>query len=70
MFWELFFEHLRAAQRVSRVVFECFRAAQRVLELAFENFRAAQRVLDEFWMGLGSVPPWGSAEGLEGLRGY
>ena len=49
---------------------EDFRAARRVLEAALENFRAAQRVLDEFWMVLGSVPPWGSAEGLEGLRGY
>ena len=56
MFWKLFFED--------------FRAAQRVLELVLENFRAAQRLLDEFWTVLGSVPPWGSAETLEGSRGY
>ena len=56
MFWKLFFED--------------FRAAQRVLEMYFEDFRAAQRVLDQFWVGLGSVPPSGSAETLEGLQGY
>ena len=55
MFWELFFEHLRAAQRVFGIV--------------GENFRAAQRVLDEFWTVLGSVPPWGSAwRGHRGIR--
>ena len=56
MFGQLFFEHLRAAQRV--------------LENVLENFRAAERVLDEFWTVLGSVPPWGSAEALEGSQGY
>ena len=31
MFWELFFEHLRAAQPVLGTVFEHLRAAQRVV---------------------------------------
>ena len=56
VFWELFFEHLRAAQRI--------------LGCIFENFRAAQRVLDEFWVVLVSVPPWGLEEPRVGLRGY
>ena len=61
MFWELFFEHLRAAQRVLGAVFGklyrgtvCFRSCfvntlrrhSLFWELFFEDFTGAQRVLE------------------------
>ena len=44
MFWELFFEHFRAAQRVLGRVFGTLGRHGLFLELFFCYFRAAQRV--------------------------